>query len=767
MKETNKMKYLLRVALAFALLPALGLNGMAFPQNEVSVPESATTSDESLDSIDTAPPKHVKMELLARAYGDSIVLRWAVDRFPEWLYLSETGVNVLRLDHASTSLKFDTVALGVKPLPLAEMYKRFPESDSTALLAMGSLYGTGSLTAEMTPWTPGSMGAFVDIEQDQKMRLAVAFLAAEWRPDLADALGLRIVDRNVKKGHVYDYVIRPTVPDTAKFFLIDAGSIRGLKNEKFRPQPYDVTLTDSITGHGKTTLRWNDDQNGTFEIYRRPKGAKEWTHVNARPYLPPYKFGFDNEDAIYAATVDSLGTYEFAVQAHDAFGDLTEMSKPLTVSFPDLMPPLPPIITQIFIERPNLEDPAAEVWANIHFSKDTIENDFVRYVPMYYNERDSLKTWRLLTNQYVAPDDTVIRVDVTHVSTGMITIAAVDTAENMGYAMPTLLRVADLKPPVAPTNLVAIPKITGEILLTWNMPDSLDVQHYEVFYANDRSHHFVSAVDNEMVISRAWQDTVAINANQRYIYYTVRARDYARNIGPFSDTIQVLRPNPYPPTEAHLDSTYTTNDKVYMRWAVGGEEYIAKHFLKRKMESEPEDRWTTIAVLDGDSVAAAGHLFEYTDHPAINRKDRYEYCVETISLWDVKSKPSASLLTRIRGENVVSGIELKAYAVYDERNGEIRLAWEHGQLPVSAPYFYCIYRKTAAADFSFITNAQSSERLFTDRHILPGETNQYYITLRFKDGRGTMPSNVVSVTAPKKQNSDSNSSTSKVSENNK
>ena len=45
MKETNKMKYLLRVALAFALLPALGLNGMAFPQNEVSVPESATTSD--------------------------------------------------------------------------------------------------------------------------------------------------------------------------------------------------------------------------------------------------------------------------------------------------------------------------------------------------------------------------------------------------------------------------------------------------------------------------------------------------------------------------------------------------------------------------------------------------------------------------------------------------------------------------------------------------------------------------------------------------
>ena len=80
-----------------------------------------------------------------------------------------------------------------------------------------------------------------------------------------------------------------------------------------------------------------------------------------------------------------------------------------------------------------------------------MEDDFVRYVPLYFNERDSSKQWKLLTNQYIAPGDTMVRIDVTNISTGMITIAAVDTAENMGYAYPKLLRVRG-RPPTRGTH---------------------------------------------------------------------------------------------------------------------------------------------------------------------------------------------------------------------------------------------------------------------------------------------------------------------------
>ena len=37
-----------------------------------------------------------------------------------------------------------------------------------------------------------------------------------------------------------------------------------------------------------------------------------------------------------------------------------------------------------------------------------------------------------------------------------------------------------------------------------------------------------------------------------------------------------------------------------------------------------------------------------------------------------------------------------------------------------------------------------------------GETNEYYVTIRLKDGRGTTPSNTVKVTAPKPKDADNN-----------
>lgn len=78
----------------------------------------------------------------------------------------------------------------------------------------------------------------------------------------------------------------------------------------------------------------------------------------------------------------------------------------------------------------------------------------------------------------------MVRIDVTNISTGMITIAAVDTAENMGYAYPKLLRVRDARPPEAPTQVRGLPSLDGTIAILWEMSDTLDMHHYDVFWAN-------------------------------------------------------------------------------------------------------------------------------------------------------------------------------------------------------------------------------------------------------------------------------------------
>ena len=760
MKQSLGMKGLLWVAIAVVSLPAIANlkaltdnnpDAMA-PQDTIgvaAVQQQAPVEEEiNWDSLNRYKAPYTEIKVLPRTYGDSVVLRWAVDKFPEWLHLARYGVNIVRRDESVDGFKFDTIAYAYKALTLEQFKAKYPdESDSLAYMAMGSLYSKGGLKAEQTKYEPGSMGSFVEIEQDQMLRLMAAYLVSEWRQDLAEDLALRFVDRKAKKNATYSYYIVPTVKDTTRTMLFASGRVEHLKNVKFKPSPYNVTLTDTITGHGSVTLRWNDTINGSFEIYRRMKGETEWKNINRTPYLPPFKMEFRTEDAIYENTVGKIGTYEYAVAAHDAFGDLTEMSAPITVTFPDMDPPMGPSITRIIIDRPVDNDPSAKIFADIYFRKDTMERDFVRFVPMYYNERDSLKQWRLLTNQYIAPTDTMVRVDVTHTSTGMITIAAVDTAENMGYAIPSLMRVADLKPPMPPTNLRGHAELDGRVFLHWDMEDTLDIKFYELFFANDTTHHFVR-VNHDMIHDKSFTDSISNDANQRYIYYAVRAVDYANNSSNFSDTLRVLRPNPFPPTVAHLDSAYVGSEDVFMRWVAGSDEMISHHVVYRKKESDKG--WNIIAAFHGDSVVAKGYCMDVYDKPEVDRQNRYQYAVETFNLWGVSSGLSQIYSAPVRGKNVVD-VEIRAFAAYDEKSGESRISWEVEEIPVSVPYFFCIYRKGKENErFVYMTDVDSSERLYTDVRTRPGETAEYYVSIRFRDGRATRKSNVVTVVAPKK-----------------
>ncbi|MGN0232315.1 MAG: hypothetical protein ACI4A8_08930 [Muribaculaceae bacterium] len=693
----------------------------------------------------------VEIKAMARTYGDSIVLRWGVNSFPEWLYLSTRGYRIMRYDSKKAPFDFDTIADCIKPLSLEQFKLRYPDTnDSLAYIAMGSLYGTGDLDPENIGYEPGSIGSFAEIEQDQKNRLIGAYMASEWRPDLAEALGLRFVDRNVKKDEVYSYFIFPRVPDTTGRLFIAPAALEYVKNTRRKGKPYNVSLTAEINEHCKVTLAWNDTTNGTFEVYRRPYGSKEWTKLTDRPYAPPLNMEFEKQGIIYSHESDRLGTFEYAVQAHDAFGELTEMSEPVKVVFRDLMPPSAPEITLIEIDRPGkqLWD---SIYATIHFHKDSMEADFVRLVPLYHSNRDSLKQWRLLSNEYIAPTDTTVRVDVTHLSTGWITIAAVDTAENMGYGIPRYLRIAQTKPPVAPTHIRAIPSLNGSIAILWDMPDSANIKHYDVFFANSLEHSFARA-NNRHLHTRSFTDTVATDLNERYIYYTVQAFDWDDNPGEYSDTIAVLRPNPSIPSKAHLDSAWVDNRMIHTRWVGAGDAVISHYNVYRR--SEGAERWGLLCSFNADSVAANNHMMTIHDTPGGRRGDRFEYAVETVSFWGATSGLTPIYSAKL---NIGVAVEMpiKLFGAYNEADRQTRLAWEITNVPIDVPYYICLYRKSHGSQrFKYITNIPSDKKFYIDHSVQPGETAEYYIMLRFDDGRESPRSETVTVTAPAKTISD-------------
>lgn len=603
----------------------------------------------SRDSVeDSIEDLYVYIKAVGRTYGDSVVLRWAVESYPEWDRLNRTGYDVLRHTEGEGEFLLDTLATGIRPMSLADFRRCYPDTiDSLAYLAMGAIYGEGDMTPEMTNYEPGSIGALVELEQDQKTRLFGAFLAAEWRPDLAQAMGLRYVDKTAKKGETYTYFIMPSVPDTTGRFFIMPAQVENLHNVKYVPDPYDVAISDTILEHGSVALSWRDDLHGTFDVFWRKMGEQQWRKVNELPYAPPFRVDQEDADVIFEHSPGVVGLYEYAVRAYDTFGDLTPYSPPHKVFFPDLMPPLGPEITSIVIDRPG-KTHYDEVYATIYFHKDSLEDDFVRYVPLYFNERDSSKQWKLLTNQYIAPGDTMVRIDVTNISTGMITIAAVDTAENMGYAYPKLLRVRDARPPEAPTQVRGLPSLDGTIAILWEMSDTLDVHHYDVFWANSPDDEF-TILNRRHVIPRSYTDTVAVDINQRYIYYYVRAVDYATNIGAPSDTIAVLRPSTVPPSRPHLDSAWVDNRMIHTRWIGGSDEMISHYNVYRR---RPGATWTLLRVADGDSVRAHGYALQIDDAPPAPLGARYEYAVETISLWDISSGLSPAFSGRVNYDSI-------------------------------------------------------------------------------------------------------------------
>ena len=695
------------------------------------------------------------INVLVRTYGDSVVLRWAADDYVAWRYLNRVGVNISRVDEETRMT--ETLVTGLKPATLEEFRSHYAESDSLAALVMGALYDENMAKNDVTKDEPGSMGALYESSQSQQLRYGLGLLASEWRQDLATRMAVRFTDRTAKRGRSYTYYISPAVIDTTGKVIIRAGMKDSVKNERFKPEPFDVTLTDSISYPNGIHLSWTDRLYSSYEIERRVQGTREWKRLNKLPYV--IMNIVPGADCIYGDNVDEPGTYEYRVIAHDPFGELTEPSPVHAVTISDMRPPVPPRLTWIEIDRRNADDPSKEIFATIHFRKDTMEADYVGAVPVYYHERITEGKWRPLVDKPLAPTDTVVTVDVTNLQTGQLAIAAYDTAHNVSYSIPQILRVSDMKAPEAPKGLKAECRLEpkdsldlplGLITLTWQPVENDDIDYYEVVFANDTTHTFM-ARKGGIVAGRdtVFVDTVAVDVNQKYIYYKVRAIDYSTNIGEFSDVLQVVRPSAVPPTVAHIDSTNVSGSGIFMRWIAGSDAQMAYHNVYRRLMSDKE--WTVLRRCDADSVKAHNNYIDLFDVPKVNSREEYVYAIESFKYSGISSGLSLQYITRFTGDAVFD-TPITLYGGYEEDKHMTRLAWEVNQLPEGKDWYFCVWRQGPDDErFQFLLSAEPGERDFTDYLLRPGQTAHYYVQIQMEDGRESRPSNIVTIKAPAKR----------------
>lgn len=708
---------------------------------------------------DVAPGNYEsKIHLLARTYGDSIVLRWAAEDYVSWQYLNAVGVNIYRYTlpdgKKQNSVRMDTLALRLKPASLERWRALYPETDSLAGVAMGTLYGEGGFTQDQSRHGTGEMGALLDVYNDQQFRFGMAVLASEWRRDLAENMAMRFVDKNVSKNAKYRYIVSPAEFDSTKNLTFRAGYIEEIENKPFVPESYEAVMGDSVVGINQLRIWWEPTERfSSFDIHRRAMGEQKWTKVNNNPYIMLRDIHDEKLDNFINDNVQP-GTYEYRISGYDAFGDLVAARNFHVASMPDLDAPKPPRLKTIVIDRRNPDDMNKDVYAEFHFSKDTIEADFIGYKILYYQRAHNNRKaeWVELTPDLIPVNDTVCTVNVSDISTGQVAVAAYDSAKNVSYSMTHIMRVTDLSAPDAPLNFryEIIDNRAGTVKLSWTAP-SLDVDYYELAFANDTTHEFMlrQLPSNELLRDTTFIDTLAVDVNQKYIYYKVRAIDYASNEGAYTAPLQVLRPSMVKPDAPHIDTLWVDRVKgINMRWVCSNEQQISHHVLKRRVANAKE--WTTIGVYNADSIRQAGNMLNVTDVPEYMRRNRYEYAMESFTFAGISSGLSLVYSTRFEGEHVFDW-KIKLIGMYDEKNKKTKIVWETDKnLPYKGDWYFCIYRKGPKdRRHKFLMSANSDALTFQDNLLSPGETAEYFVRIRYRDGRVTTNSNVVTVTAPK------------------
>ena len=126
--------------------------------------------------------------------------------------------------------------------------------------------------------------------------------------------------------------------------------------------------------------------------------------------------------------------------------------------------------------------------------------------------------------------------------------------------------------------------------------------------------------------------------------------------------------------------------------------------------------------------------------------------MESFSYAGISSGLSLVYSTRFEGEHVFDW-KIKLVGIYDAKNKKTKIAWETDKnLPYKGEWYFCVYRKGPNdRRAKFIMSVGADKMTFQDNLLSAGETAEYFVRIRYKDGRATTNSNTVAVTAPKEK----------------
>jgi fibronectin type 3 domain-containing protein len=668
-------------------------------------------------------PGFATIAVIARTYQDSVVLRWAPSTPHGWRIANRLGYIVERRQAGGQTTRLTPEPK--VPWPIERLADALDANPNNSYLGLAVYALAGDTTLMGLADSLGIDTVGVNAEKNTTL-YGYALFSADNDPLVAEALGLRYVDRNVKAGERYTYRVSLS---EKRDYRIDPGEVT-VEVKATGPSPAPANFTAQGLD-GRIDLRWEGlaerDYSGYY-VYRSDDGGKTFSKMNKTPIVivAPEVMTVARVARFVDTTIANYKVYRYQVRGIDAFGELGSPGE-VEAFGRDLTPP----------PRPTVKNPEQLGSTRIRLSWEMTESspDLAGFAISRSAFIDS--NYHDLTKKPLAPTVREYTDEQATEAEPYYIIAALDTAGNESRSFPIYGMLIDTIPPSVPTGLSGTIDRNGIVHLQWRRGSERNLLGYRVLRANAPNHEF-SQLTGEVHTDTTFVDTVEVRTLTRNVYYRVASVNRRYIHSELSSILALRRPDVVPPEAPVFTDVFPTDSSVVLRWAPSTSEDLKWHILYRRLSGE--QRWIPIDTLSRNDRS-------YADS-AVQQNTLYEYLIEAVDSTGLNSPAVVPVQARSFDTGVRPPVE-NLTARYDEKEKRIALRWSYRPRKQES-YFFIIYRAARGAPLTKYRSVESAGMSFTDADLVGSGVYRYAVQVVTENGSASRISDKVQVTIPGK-----------------
>jgi fibronectin type 3 domain-containing protein len=670
---------------------------------------------------DTPAKPKPKVEVIARAQPDRILLRWAPTTPAGWQYANQYGYVVERYtvlkDSLLTTPRKTVLTPSLKPTPLPQ-WESAVKGNKYAAVAAQALYGE---TFQLSEQQGNSVTQIIHKSKELESRFSFALFAADQSLEVARLSGLFYEDKTARPDEKYLYRVYAQVPPTK--MKMDTGFVYvGLADHQPLPKPLDLEarFADRVV-----ELRWNRQHferiYNSFLVERSDDEGASFRSISDLPILNTVP---ENQlDPQYAFKLDSLPEnnrrYSYRVRGISPFGEMSPPSDTVSSKGRGAFVTSPVIVQKTLLAN-----------GQVKLEWDFPDSARAGLSGFTIGRSQSPKGVFEAVGKVSSAARTYLDGQPNH--TNYYTVTAHDAHGSATTSLPVLVQLMDSLPPAPPVALAGRIDSTGRVVLRWKANAEKDMYGYRVYRANFLSEEFTQ-VTVEPVQDTLFTDTINVRTLTPSVYYKVMAVDRSQNPSGFSAPLALKRPDVLPPVAPVFVAVNASDRGIELRWVNSSSADVVQHLLYRRPAGKPA--WEPVA-----AFKRADSVVRYVDVNA-GIKTTYEYTLIAQDESGLRSEP-AKPITAKRIDNGVRLAMEEVTATADREQRQIALGWNGNRKNVDR---YLLYRAEADGPMRLYKTLPATTTAYQDKSLVINTMYTYWVKTVYQDGAQTAFSKAISV----------------------